>query len=38
MAHMAAADAEGWLQPDTIVIFPAFIGTWLALANEKQDL
>lgn len=36
--YMAAADAQGWLQPDTIVVFPEWIGTWLVLADEKEEL
>lgn len=36
--YMAEAQAQGWLQPDTIVVFPEWIGTWLVLSNEKQEL
>ena len=36
--YMAAADAQGWLHDDTIVVFPEWIGTWLVLANEKEEL
>lgn len=36
--YMAEADAQGWLQPDTIVVFPEWIGTWLVLVNEKEEL
>jgi predicted amidohydrolase len=36
--YMAAADAQGWLQDDTIVVFPELIGTWLVIANEKEEL
>jgi predicted amidohydrolase len=36
--YMAEAKAQGWLQPDTIVVFPEWMGTWLVLANEKEEL
>ena len=36
--YLAEADAQGWLQDDTIVVFPEWIGTWLVLANEKAEL
>lgn len=36
--YMAAAQAEGWLHEDTIVIFPENIGTWLLLVNEHASI
>ena len=36
--YMAAADAQGWLHENTIVIFPESIATWLVAANEKEEL
>ena len=36
--YLDEAQAQGWLQEDTIVVFPEWMGTWLVLANEKQEL
>lgn len=36
--YMAEAQIQGWLQPDSIVVFPEWIGTWLVLADEKEDV
>lgn len=36
--YMAQAQVQDWLHPDTIVVFPEWIGTWLVLANEKEQL
>jgi len=36
--YMAAAQAEGWLHDNTIVIFPENIGTWLLLVNENASI
>lgn len=36
--YMAAAQAEGWLHDNTIVIFPENIGTWLLLVNEDASI
>ncbi|MFN2137430.1 MAG: carbon-nitrogen hydrolase family protein, partial [Candidatus Promineifilaceae bacterium] len=36
--YLAQAQAQGWLQPDTIVVFPESIGTWLVAADEKEEL
>lgn len=35
--YLAQAAAEGWLQPDSIVIFPENIGTWLILLNAPDS-
>ena len=32
--YLAAAQAEGWLHDNTIVIFPENIGTWLLVVDE----
>lgn len=36
--YMAQANTQGWLQSDTVVVFPEWMGTWLVLANEKKEL
>ena len=36
--YMAAAQAQGWLQQDTVVVFPELLSTWLVVASEKADL
>ena len=36
--YLAAAEAEGWLHPNTVAVFPESIGTWLVAANEKEEL
>ncbi|MBX3058955.1 MAG: carbon-nitrogen hydrolase family protein [Anaerolineae bacterium] len=36
--YLAAAQAEGWLHANTIVIFPENIGTWLLLVNENSSI
>lgn len=36
--YMAQAAAEGWLQPDSIVIFPENIGTWLIALNAHESI
>lgn len=36
--YMAAAQSEGWLHDNTIVIFPENIGTWLLLVDEHLSV
>ena len=36
--YLAAAQAQGWLHPDTVVVFPELHSTWLVAANEKEGL
>ncbi len=36
--YLAQAAAEGWLQPDSIVIFPENIGTWLIVLNAHESI
>ncbi len=36
--YLAAAQAEGWLNPRTIVIFPEYIGTWLVAVGESHSI
>ncbi len=36
--YMAAAQAEGWLRPNSIVIFPEHIGAWLLVAGEHASI
>lgn len=35
---MDSADREEWLRPDTIVVLPETIGTWLLLVDEGADV
>ena len=37
-SYMAEAQTQGWLHSNTVVVFPEWIGTWLVLANEKEEL
>lgn len=32
--YLAAAQAQGWLNARTIVVFPEYLGTWLVAADE----
>ncbi len=36
--YLDKANSQGWLHANTIVIFPEWMGTWLVLANEKEEL
>lgn len=36
--YLATAQAQGWLRPDTIVIFPENIGTWLLVVDEHTSI
>jgi hypothetical protein len=36
--YMEAARAEGWLQPNTVVIWPEYLGAWLAAMGEKRTV
>ncbi len=36
--YMIAARRANWLNDKTVVLFPEYIGTWLILANEKENL
>lgn len=36
--YLAAAQAEGWLHTNTIVIFPENIGTWLLVVDEHASV
>ena len=35
--YLQVAQLEGWLKPNTVVLFPEYIGTWLVLAGEKTS-
>ncbi len=37
-AYMQAAQLEGWLKPNTTVLFPEYIGTWLVVEGEKSSV
>ena len=37
-AVLDAAAARGWLRPDTLVLFPEHIGTFLAAADGKPSM
>jgi predicted amidohydrolase len=36
--YMATAQRQGWLGPNSIAIFPEYIGTWLVATGEKEAL
>ena len=36
--YMLAAQREKWLNKKTIVVFPEYIGTWLVLAGESENV
>ena len=36
--YMQAAQLEGWLKPNTTVLFPEYIGTWLVVEGEKSQV
>lgn len=37
-AYLLTAQHEGWLNEQTIVLFPEYIGTWLVLINESRKM
>jgi predicted amidohydrolase len=36
--YLSTAAQSGWLNSRTIVVFPEYIGTWLAAAGEKKSI
>lgn len=36
--YLAAAQAQGWIAPRTIVVFPEHLGTWLVALSERRSL
>lgn len=36
--YILAAQHRGWLNEKTIVLFPEYIGTWLAIGNESEKI
>jgi predicted amidohydrolase len=36
--YLAVAADKGWLRPDTIVIFPEYIGAWLVAVRQKRSV
>jgi predicted amidohydrolase len=36
--YLATAQRQGWLLPNTVVLFPEYIGTWLVATGEAQRL
>ncbi len=36
--YLEAARREGWLNERTIVVFPEYLGTWLVVAGEKEQI
>ena len=36
--YLAAAKEQGWLNPQSVVIFPEYIGTWLVAVAEKRQI
>jgi len=36
--YMQAAELKGWLHPNTVVIFPEYIGTWLVVEGQKSSI
>jgi hypothetical protein len=36
--YLQVAQLRGWLHPNTTVLFPEYIGTWLVVAGEKQSV
>jgi predicted amidohydrolase len=37
-SYLSAAQRQNWLNEKTIVIFPEYIGSWLALAGEEEKI
>lgn len=37
-SYMLIAQCEGWLNEKTIVVFPEYIGTWLVLVGEDENI
>jgi predicted amidohydrolase len=35
---MESAEARGWLNPRTVVVFPEYIGTWLVITGEGRGI
>ncbi|MCS6845144.1 MAG: hypothetical protein NZ528_12620 [Caldilineales bacterium] len=36
--YLAAAHAQGWISPRTVVVFPEHLGTWLVALGERSGL
>jgi hypothetical protein len=36
--YLCSAQQQNWLNEKTIVLFPEYIGTWLALAGERENI
>lgn len=36
--YLVVAEREGWLRGNSIVIFPEYIGTWLAVVGERDSV
>lgn len=36
--YMNQCKQNNWLHPNTVVIFPEYIGTWLVLSGEKKEV
>jgi hypothetical protein len=36
--YLQVAQLRDWLHPNTTVVFPEYIGTWLVIAGEKQSV
>ncbi|MCP4357104.1 MAG: carbon-nitrogen hydrolase [Chloroflexi bacterium] len=36
--YLDTAEQEGWLRPNSVVIFPEYIGTWLVVAGEHESI
>lgn len=36
--YLAAAQAQGWITPRTVVVFPEHLGTWLVALGERRGL
>jgi predicted amidohydrolase len=36
--YMQEADKKNWLDDNTIVLFPEYVGTWLVVANQRKSI
>src|SRR5574338_209434 len=37
-SYLSTAQRQNWLNEKTVVIFPEYIGSWLALAGEDEKI